>query len=769
MSDSGLKQLTVEHLRGSVVPFILPFEKGKKLTIIYGENGSGKSTICDAFEFLGKGKVGSLENRGLGKTNSYWCSLGKKSSDVAVSLQTTSAACRAIIGKGGVVAMPADARPCVAILRKTQIQSVMQATPADRYALINPFIDISGIEASEAALRQLIRDLKNSRQVAIARVQENEDTIRQFWEAAGKPIRDPFAWATAEAGRSTEIFDTEIAALGALHIAYGRLSDYPERLRIAEDALSKAHSSTLAAKKRVEACLQSISQDAQEVVGVLEAARAYLAKYPTPTICPLCESPEKVAGLADRISGRLTSFSSLQTAQAQATTAEHVEQRAKQQLQILTEGAKQCAADFEKVRAEHGWPTDVMLPSSSAPHDSASLKMWLDASGKLPDQWKKAEATRHDKKQFVSTLKTALKTWEDNTKAQRDLDRLLPRLEKALEIVEDERRLFTDSILAQIAGEVGRLYEAVHPGEGLNKISLELDPNKRASLEINASFCGKSTRPQAYFSDSHLDTLGLCIFLALSAMDQQEGTILVLDDVLASVDEPHVERLIEMLYSEAIKFRHCIITTHYRPWKQKLRWGWLQNGQCQFVELAKWTPSSGLTHIRSIPDIQRLRDLLAESPPDPQLVCAKAGVILEAALDFLTLTYECSVPRRQGSLYTLGDLLPAVDKKLRQALRIEVLTGKDAIGAATYKSVNLVHLLDELTRIAQARNVFGCHFNELSFDMLDADATAFGEQVLELMDVLTDDEAGWPRNSKSGQYWATAGETRKLYPFKKPS
>jgi hypothetical protein len=103
------------------------------------------------------------------------------------------------------------------------------------------------------------------------------------------------------------------------------------------------------------------------------------------------------------------------------------------------------------------------------------------------------------------------------------------------------------------------------------------------------------------------------------------------------------------------------------------------------------------------------------------LVCAKAGVILEAA----TLTYECSVPRRAGGLYTLGDLLPAVDKKLRQALRIEVLTDNDAAGTPIYKTVSLTPLLDELTRIAQARNVFGCHFNELSFDMLDADALSF--------------------------------------------
>ena len=281
--------------------------------------------------------------------------------------------------------------------------------------------------------------------------------------------------------------------------------------------------------------------------------------------------------------------------------------------------------------------------------------------------------------------------------------------------------------------------------------------------------CGETgAPPQAYFSDSHLDTLGLCVFLALAGMDGPENTILVLDDVLASVDEPHVERLIEMLYAEAIEFRHCLITTHYRPWKEKLRWGWLKNGQCQFIELAKWTSQHGLTLVRSVPNAERLRTLLAETPPDSQLVCAKAGVILEAALDFLTQLYECPVPRRSNGLYTLGDLLPAIDKRLRNALQVDVL-GKDAAGNSTYATKSLAPILGELIRIAQARNVFGCHFNALSFALLDTDALGFGQKVLELIEALADPDAGWPRNCKSGKYWANSGETRRLHPLQQPA
>lgn len=770
MSAIALKQLNIQHLRGATAPFSLAFEKGKKLTVVYGENATGKSTICDALEFLGKGQVGSLENRGLGKTSQYWPSDGRKPTDVAVTLQfADGGVCSArTTGGGKVTALPPELRPRVEVLRKRQILSLVEATAAERYNVIKRFIDVSGVEASEANLRKLISDLTSRRGEAVARVDENAAAIQQFWESAGKSKPDPFAWAESECSQDTSAFAREIDALRALQTSYGRLTEHPQNLNSAQEKVEAAQKTESTAGEAAERAAQTIAKDAGELVRVLEAAQIYLTKVPSPPNCPVCESSEKVADLSDRINKRLQGFSSLRIAQAQTRTTTEALKQAEAQLLALRETATRHLTDFAKTLANSELPKGLSH-TQKAPTDLSTLSSWLTATAHLPTEWKKAETERYDKRQFTETLRKALDTWRDNTLAQKDLDSLLPRLTKALEITVEERRLFTDNTLAAIAAEVGRLYEIVHPGEGLNTISLQLDPNRRASLDLGASFCGRSTPPQAYFSDSHLDTLGLCVFIALSDLDRPEGTILVLDDVLASVDEPHVERLIEMLYSEALKFRHTLITTHYRPWKEKLRWGWLKNGQCQFIELTKWTAASGLSLVRSVPDLERLRQLLAESPPDPQLICSKAGIILEAALDFLTQQYECMVSRRPGNHYTLGDLLPALDKKLRQALRVDVLTGTDASGVKNYKTVSLKSMLDELARIAQARNVFGCHFNEISFNLLDSDAIGFGQQVLQLMEVLTDNESGWPKNGKSGEYWATGEDTRKLHPFKRPT
>lgn len=772
MSSDTLKSLTIEHLRGSVAPFTLTFEKGKKLTIIYGENGTGKSTIADALDFIGNGNVGSLDERGLGRTAArYWHSVGKRPGDTAVKLETSSGICTASIHNGEITVTPCEKQPAVKVLRRKQILNLVEARPGERYKAISQFIDVDGIEQSEASLRSLIKDIEQDVGVAVVRIQENREAVENFWVQAGSPGDDALEWAKVEAKKDWADFDNARKALDTLADAIRQLKEYPGKFKQKVKEIEQKQKEIDAQKSKIERLNDQVAAEYLEILDILQAAQRHFHNHPDPDVCPLCESAEKVAGLPDKVTERIEAHAlgnQLRELKSGLSTKEKALERFQEDVEKLKAQALEDAAQFISATKDMSLPDDISLPSLPHPVDLDKWEQWLSGSDVLLQEWRAKSDEYAGNKRFIETLKASLDSLDSNSQIRSDLEELLPRLKQALEVMELERKNYTDNVLHQIATEVGRLYEDVHPGEGLNKISLELDPKKRASLEISTEFQGQAgTPPQAYFSDSHLDTLGLCIFLALAQKENPENTILVLDDVLGSVDEPHVERLIEMLYTEALKFRQCVITTHYRPWKQKLRWGWLKNGQCQFVELNKWTLTSGITLVRSIPDVERLRDLLAEDPPDPQLVCAKAGVILEAALDFLTLLYECHVPRRPNGLYTLGDLLPAIDKKLRAALRVEHKQEQDD-GSVTYIEKDLAPHLDELTRIAQARNAFGCHFNAISFEMLDADAIAFGQEVLALMDCLIDEEAGWPRSNKSGSYWATSGETRRLHPLKRP-
>lgn len=767
-----LKSLSITAFRGSSSTFTLPFEKSRKLTLVYGENGTGKTTICDAFEFLAHECVSSLDGYGLGKgLEKYWPTAGKSANDLSVILETSAGTCSGKIVNKKVQVTPLGLRPKIELLRRQQILDLIQAQPKERYDAIKRFIDIAAFEASEETLRQQGKDLSDERVWARQAEGQSLLELQGFYEAAGSPSGlNPVSWAKHKLAEPATDLSGDIADIGKLRAAFDALKIFPERAGMRQNALTDATNGLADSESALAAAAAAVTGEAADTLAVLEAGSQYLHDHPDATECPLCRSEENIAALAADLTSRLSSLAALRTATAtrnQRVTALATAQTAVTQLDTDYAAA---LATYATAKGTYKWKAEVQLPASTPPTDLPSLAPWLAANEAAAQTWPAVEASWRGEKKFIETLKAASDRYDQNLAKRTELDTLVPKLEEALKHCVEQRQAFTNKIIGEIAQEVGKLYEKVHPGEGLDAITLPLDPKKRASIELEAKFSGKDVPPQAYFSQSHLDTLGLCIFLALAARDRPAETILILDDVLGSVDEPHVERVVGMIYEVSEYFRHTIVTTHYRPWRERFRWGALKPHQpCQFVELSGWGIAEGMGLVGCLPEIDRLRALLAQAPPDTQAICGKAGVILEYALDYLTQRYECRVPRRQGNAYTIGDLLPAIDGKLRDALKVEIRDGLIDSNAQSANVVQLRPILDELSRIAQVRNALGAHFKAISFDLLDQDAIGFANHVVQLVDVLSHPDHGWPSNDKSGSYWRNSGDTRRLHPLKKPA
>jgi hypothetical protein len=587
-------------------------------------------------------------------------------------------------------------------------------------------------------------------------------------------------WAEAEAKRETADLSESISVIQN----YVKLSQYLEsRINDLETSLGReesARADLAATEAELSEAVAGIATGTEDLTQLLQAASQYLQRHEHPEACPLCESREFAATLPQKVETKLKALASIRAALGKKDTAQRSVDGAVSQTKIAsTQAAKAADAIVEACKTK--WHPDLptaltVVQASEKRLMSSSETVWLlDDLHALSESVAKLATTlgpeltrREQRKSLLQTVRDALNQYHHNVQQKSELDSLMPRLEKAHEVFVEERRAFVDEILGRIAKRVGELYEEVHPGEGLSKISLQLDPDKRASLDIVSQFPGaKDSPPGAYLSESHLDTLGVCIFLALSEEEIPEGTILVLDDVVASVDEPHVDRIIEMVYDVSQRFAHCLLTTHYLPWREKFRWGYLKKGECQFIELGEWSWAEGIVTSKSAPRIDILKSHLAEPLPEPSVVCASAGVILEALLDFLTLRFECAVPRRRTKP-TLGDLLPSINKKLRASLRVEVHDTPIAVGASA-PTVQLGKILDKLEKLAQLRNIMGCHFNQIAFQLSGKEGVEFGELVLELAEAVVHPEHGWPGSDKSGEYWTNSGKSRRLYPLKQPS
>ncbi|MEY2890570.1 MAG: hypothetical protein RJA98_478 [Pseudomonadota bacterium] len=771
-TKAPLKSLRIKHFRGATKDFSLKFDASKLLTLIYGENGTGKTTIADAFDFVGNAKVGSLENRGLGVLKPYWPTLGQPHTNILVEVAMGAHVWKAQSTSKGVSVTPPDAdRPKVEVLRRASILSLVQEAPKEKYDALKPFIDISLAEQAEAALRKQVKESESALNIAANRIAENRETLTRLHQESGSAEASSLVWAQAilQSPPSDPTEVVEKLRLGKTAIeTVERMRDSIDSARAESQVAADSLSSAVDSMAKIEAA--ALAEDAA-FERILSAAKDHFAQHPEGDHCPLCESRERVADLADRVSARLAKLkavtdarNSLGQAQSSAASKQAVFSsavtRSKQAAVVAREKVQLLAEQWAAMSPGLAAVLDQIAEQGM--FDSAAVDVLLGASTSGGALITELEG----KKTWYATVKTVYEQYQTNLDKQKVVSQVLPRLNAALFICENERKAFLDAILSSIAQEVGRLYETIHPGEGLNKISLKLDPNKTGSVDLSAQFLSSQDQPpHAYFSESHLDSLGLCIFLALAALREPERTLVVMDDVLGSIDEPHVDRLIEMLYDESKKFRHTLITTHYQPWREKFRWGWLKNGQCEMMELGAWDANTGIATAKlSQAPLIELRQHLSATPPRLQSACATAGVLLEAICDFLTVRYECDVPRKKGRL-TLGDLLPKVcEKKLVAALRVEV---KGADGS--YSEVKIGDKLKALNEMAQLRNIFGCHYADLAHHLPQKDALDFAILVHEVGAALICDDEGWPGSDKSGSYWATRQETRRLHPLKKPS
>ena len=760
-----LTALVITAFRGSTGTLRIDFDKKKKLALIYGENGTGKTTICDAFEFLARGEIGSLKDRGIGSgLAKYWPSAGRSPGDVSVTLTTEAGACAGTIAASKVVVAPIRDRPRVEILRRGMLLKLIEATPGGRYEEIKRFIDISAYEQSEDALKSQLLALRREKDALAAEETQYLVQLNDFYEHDGKQAGvNAVTWAEGRLAEATTDATADIKAVEQLRLAYLTLTSFPDLFATAGTADDRAEK----AVANAESAEQALAGDGSgpELVALLQAGQQLLADHAIVAECPLCESRERIAGLRDAIERRLARLETMRQASDDRRRAQTAVQGTRARLADLRAAYASAVATFNERLAGREWPVEVVRPGEPAPTDISRLQNWLATADVASQSWSSAETTWRNRANSRIMLRKAFDRYTAAAEKREEWAALEPRLDAASKILVAERQMFVDGIITDIAKTVGDLYERIHPGEGLNKIAMPLDPKQRASLLLRAEFAGQDAPPAAYFSQSHLDTLGLCVFLALALRERADDTILILDDVLGSIDEPHVDRVVEMIYAVSQRFRHAIVTTHYRPWREKYRWGFVKPGQeCQFVELTGWAIKDGMRLSSTRPETERLKDLLTHSPVDTQAVCGKAGVILEAALDHLTLKYGCAVPRKIGEAYTVSDLLPNINGKLRKALRAEIC--EDGVVVA---STELGPILDELTRIAQARNVFGAHFKEITFELMDADAIGFAQQVVALADALVCPTYGWPGSNKSGSYWRNSGDTRRLHPLQKPS
>ena len=129
--------------------------------------------------------------------------------------------------------------------------------------------------------------------------------------------------------------------------------------------------------------------------------------------------------------------------------------------------------------------------------------------------------------------------------------------------------------------------------QGLEKAeNILLEPFYKFKIDVELDSFGEYVDSRSFASEGHLDTLGLCIFLAFNKQFN-DLNLIVLDDVLTTVDEVHKERIARLLLEEFEDYQF-ILTAHDKIWVDDLESLCMEyNRENVIYEIEDWSLEEG--------------------------------------------------------------------------------------------------------------------------------------------------------------------------------
>lgn len=772
---SRLHSISLEALKGATEQTIINFRNDSNLTVIFGENGTGKSSIVDAFDILCNNKIGSLESKSVGgKKEKYLVNLIKEKADCKIKLNYNNSEWTASLGSGySPTTTGPDNKPKVSILRKEKIHKLVTAQPKDIYDEVKSFIETPNCEKGEDLLNKLSIEYNREYDSAVQSVTDAEESLKSLWTSEDTPGEDYITWAESEIAIDPEEIEVNINNYSNLITLIEDLERKKNTFNTTTNDLKNKEEEFATKNKEFNELASTEEENISELIDVLDKAKKYIEKSEKVDECPVCEQDVNKDDLFTNVQNRLNSKNNFVKLKDELIRSERSVTSLKERLneltsQFLTAGEKVYNNLLEFIPSElDNEEFDIesyeLLIDDNEDKNEEKIELNQKLSQYLISQKdslvEKKDALTKTKHNFNS-ISNYLNTINEKKQRAEELEILRDRAMLLHSVFEEERKNYVKELLESISDDIDNMYSKIHPNENLGRIKLTPDPNKRASIILNAMFeSAEETFPQAYYSESHLDTLGICLFIALAKLFGDEDTILIFDDVITSADQIHLSRFLTMLEDELDNFQHTIITTHYQILRDKYRYG---GGNTQLIELLRWTLRRGVRHTKTKLYIDELEEYIEQEPMDKQIVASKAGIFLELILDNLALMYRCKLPRKSDPFYTLGEYIGAFGRDLKRNLKIEVIDDDGNI-TEEIPLIDSFYLLPEGSLI---RNEVGCHFNLTGDQYSSEDIKEMAVNTLNLAKVLICAECGeLPYKNRSGSYYECRCNRKRLYPI----
>lgn len=626
-----LRKLSVSGFRGARFALPLDFTNKSKSLAIFGENAAGKSTITDALEWFLTDRIGHLWREDC-KQEALRHVLMAEGDDSTVAVEFIG---DSLIGekrlssdlKTSTDLANDDTRAVVEglqddriILRHADIVAFLDQQKGAKRKAIADIIGYEEINKFRDVIQGTLNALK--REPAYAGAKTNADTCagdmvrdvgqivpdRQAFLASAQSIVAPFEFGIEITDEAT--FAEAEKALNALGNSEGKIKKAQRLGQLAKACTALAIEITTFAPD-TEAFVTSYNALAKERESVnrlrlsdfLSKGQAVIESDDyVDDACPFCLSECELGILQGEVVKRLEALSAIQerldTVKAQKDAALQAILSIGQQAKAIGEtysdltgfddlvAATMTARKFLRV-AHQGITTAfdglTVYEAADGFEDGIARLQRYCQTGAANAEEEAGKLGLNEQEQKVATALSSLRTLEnrvrDYERAQRVIDAYeaqILTLDAIFEHFVTVQNVTLQSVLDTISADVGKFYAKLHPNESVDNVRLTMVGEE--GVEFQYVFHGQEVQPpRKYLSESHLNSLGVVLFLANARIFNKKAKFLVLDDIVTSFDTSHRRRLLRLLRDEFSDWQ-IIILTHESVWFEIIKREMAQHG-----------------------------------------------------------------------------------------------------------------------------------------------------------------------------------------------
>lgn len=715
-----IKSIKISGLRGVREP--LTIDLNKKSILLYGDNGSGKSSLTDSFEWFFYNKIDHLSNEEIGRrkgldalrnifisdTEDGFIELtfddDKLDSKKSINNSLRTSVTNDSDDFNNFIASTHSER---LILRYRDLVQFIIAGKTDKLNELQNIIGFSDVQnirnllkKNGARIGRNIKavnydNLKNVQQSTILEnLGQNSYTDEQLFNGANKLIKPLDLGIEIKSRKNInevlkKIESKEDSELLSQINFYTKVKESVAQI---DGNIDNIHSNY----DTFYDSFNDLKKDPEKVknlqlLSLLQEGKSILAKdVIEDDYCPLCLQEKSKVDLLQELNLRIEELELLNKEK------EKVGSNSK----ALQEIVKPNINTIEGLLTEKLFEKDVYLSlKKSIEEIRKSLNTYLNESKKnfsesLPDR----EKIKFDKKtiaeltgDLVKKIKKLTESKEANLKfktytklfqASKAYVEYL-RVEKEQNVLTNQQVTFEllyedftkrqeealDGFLTMFSNDINDFYTTMNPNEKVEDIKLV--PLKKdeelVGITIEYSFFDETrTLPIAYLSESHINCLGLSFFLASVKAFNKKSKFFVLDDVISSFDRSHRYRFAQLLSNKFSDYQ-VILLTHEKEFfelvssevKSK---GWILNN-------FKWTKDNGTRIERGIADIKdRIKKKIEDKNTDG--LGNDIRVYTEKVMKRVALEIEAKVAYKNNDINEkrmASELLDAVQSKISKA------------------------------------------------------------------------------------------------------